>query len=339
MGSTMIHNWNEIKDDFDDGTLLVGNGGSIAVYPNFNYGSLLDVAQDTGLITEQVTKIFKYLGTNDFELVLNMVWHTLHVNEALEIHDEVTEKTYDDIRSALIEAVRKTHPPYGEIEDALKPIYEFMKPFKTVIDLSYDLIVYWAMLASRAEYGNWFKDCFINGTFRYEDWADLYEPYGANGATLVFYPHGNLVLASSLKGGDEKLVRQGEFENLLERIVSTWRSGTALPLFVSEGDSTQKRNAILRSGYLSTVYNSVLPDLDDNLVVYGWSLGEQDDHIVARVCNQDIDHIAISVYTNGKSRRELEAHCNSIEYKIGNYNKKSRVRFFDSASEGSWARP
>jgi len=186
-----------------------------------------------------------------------MLWHTLHVNEALEIHDEVTEKTYDDIRSALVEAVQKTHPPYGEIEGSLKPVYEYMKSFKTVIDLSYDLIVYWAMLAGNAEYGNWFKDCFVNGTFRYEDWATFYEPYGADGATLVFYPHGNLVLASGLKVGDVKLVRKVEFENLLDRIVSRWRSGNALPLFVSEGDSSQKRNAILRSGYLSTVYNAV----------------------------------------------------------------------------------
>ena len=87
---------------------------------------------------------------------------------------------------------------------------EFMKRFETVLSLNYDLLVYWAMLKGNDEYGNWFKDGFIDEGRFDNDYEVLREPLGAERATLVFYPHGNLILATDLIGDEVKLSRSGE---------------------------------------------------------------------------------------------------------------------------------
>lgn len=72
------------------------------------------------------------------------------------------------------------------------------------------------------------------------------------------------------------MVRDTEFDQLLERILRAWEEGKGFPLFVSEGHWRQKLRAIQRSGYLSTVYSSVMSDLGDTVAVYGWALKERE---------------------------------------------------------------
>lgn len=67
------------------GTLLLGNGASIAVSPTFGYGSLLSHARGAGTLKEDVQRLFDFFGTSDFELVLRIVWQTSNVNRSLQI--------------------------------------------------------------------------------------------------------------------------------------------------------------------------------------------------------------------------------------------------------------
>src|SRR5262245_21713453 len=77
------------------------------------------------LISEPIQSIFKYLATEDFELV-----------------------------------VRKSHVPYDRAQSHLDAAGDFLSRFQTVISLNYDIFVYWAMIKWNAEHGHWFKDCF-----------------------------------------------------------------------------------------------------------------------------------------------------------------------------------
>lgn len=257
-----LHDWEDIADDFKD-TLVLGNGASMAVHRGFGYNSLRAVAASEGFITSAVQDVFDHLGTEDFELVLNMLWHAERVNRALGVEEITTKQAYDDVREALVKSVREVHCDYEDVEVYLQPIHRFMGKFETVLSLSYDLIVYWAMLAGNAERGRYrFKDCFTNGVHLDPNWERLREPIGTPETTLVFYPHGNLLLTSSPTEGDSKVVRTDDFEQLLERILRAWEAGEGFPLFVSEGEWQQKLRAIQRSGYLSTVYTSVMSDLE-----------------------------------------------------------------------------
>ncbi len=299
-----VYSWKELEDKFTEGIVL-GNGASIAINPSFSYSSLFRNAKENGLITENVAKIFDHLGTEDFELVLRMLWHAYHINKALEVGDSETSTAYKDLRAALIRAIRDIHVDYEEVSDRLLRIATFLKRFKTVVSLNYDFLLYWAMLVGNTEWKQqWFKDCFIYGKFK-EDWDWLRKPHeDADGSSLVFYPHGNLILAADLFSGEYKIVTQ-EFEILMETVVEKWESDQYSPLFVSEGTSEHKLRAINRSPYLKNVYESALNDLGSTIVIFGWSLGDQDEHQVAVIPKGVGEHACGPATPESPSRRPI----------------------------------
>jgi len=331
---TKIYEWQEIKGYFTEGIIL-GNGASIAIDPRFSYSSIFENAKASGLITSEIEKVFNHLNSEDFELVLRMLWHTHNINLALEVKDNVTSKVYGDLRSALIKAVRDIHILYDQVIVVLPDIATFLSQFDTVISLNYDFLVYWAILLANDKWNQtWFKDCFIEGKFdsNCEKYREPRHP--AEGSTLVFYPHGNLVLANDLYGDELKLIR-GEYSNLIDTIMSCWESGKYSPLFVSEGTAEQKLHAIYRSFYLSTVYESILPVLGSNIVIYGWSISKPDKHILDALREGKINKIAFSVL---KNRPNIEQKCveieNKLKYSLNNENIE--VLFFYAEGAECW---
>lgn len=337
-----IYPWAEIADEFNDGIIL-GNGASIAVHQDFAYRTLLERATQDQLITNNLNKIFQYLNTEDFEFVLRLLFDTFQINKALEVGENVTIRAYEEVRQALIKVVRNIHIDYQAVENHLTNAGIFLKHFKTVASLNYDILVYWTMFIANSQIeGTWFKDCFTHGEFQI-DWEHFREPYKTNGSTLVFYPHGNLALATDILGRERKLSNPklsnpNENERLLDTIIAKWESGEYSPLFVSEGNSQQKRNAIRRSVYLSNVYDKVLRNLGSKIAVFGWSMGDQDEHILEAIKkSKNVDAFAISVYTS-KSNEQIEADCQRISTKLRKKfsNPNLDIKFFDSASKGCW---
>lgn len=328
-----INYWTDIAGEFKDGAIILGNGASIAVDKKFQYDSLLEEARKQNVIGENAEKIFKHLHTDDFEYVLQMLWHTNRINEALCVPEKKTEDAYKELRKALAETVRHVHIPYQDVKSRLLNIGTFLQSFRKVISLNYDLIVYWAMTATNAAVaGTWFKDCFQSGSFDYQ-WRNYEQPYGnAGDATLVFYPHGNLALAVT-SNGEEKIAASNDFD-LLESILSKWANGNYPPLFVSEGTTQQKKGAIRRSGYLNTVYNEVLSELDDNIVVFGWRMSDQDQHIIEAIAQSKPSSIAISTLTNdnGSPSKELEKKIRTSF----NNGSSMDIKFFDAESDDCW---
>lgn len=329
-----IYNWEDISNDFGD-CLIIGNGSSISIEDNFSYESLYVHAGQAGLISDDIKRIFNYLRTNDFELVLQILFHTSHVNSALDITDDRTSAAYLSVRGALIQSVRDIHITYEKSKGSLFTISNFLKNFSTILSLNYDLIIYWTMLHAKQTHGNWFKDCFLNGSFQ-DDWRRFKEPYGADGSTLVFYPHGNLALATDIVGADRKIEAKHS-SNLLDTIISEWESGIYTPLFVSEGNSDQKLKAIQRSNYLSTVYTDVITDDCDNVTIFGWSIGPQDHHILRALKKGNPQKFAISVYLPDG---DIEEKCSQLEKVLkNNFGQKVEIFFFDAESDHCWAKP
>jgi hypothetical protein len=81
-----------------------------------------------------------------------------------------------------------------------------------------------------------------------------------------------------LLGDEIKLSRSGD-KYLLEQILDIWETGDHVPLFVSEGDTEEKLQAIRRSNYLKTVYDCEVDSETESLVAYGWSFRDEDEHI------------------------------------------------------------
>ncbi|MGY6153729.1 DUF4917 family protein [Paraburkholderia graminis] len=327
-----IKQWNDIADKYSD-AIILGNGASVAVSNTFSYSSLLGHAVKERLISGDVQLIFDFFKTKDFELVLRTVWQATNINAALKIEDERTKAAYLNVRESLIRAVREVHPQHAVVAERLPAINEFLKRFKTVFSLNYDLIVYWTMMYGfRIDDHHSFKDCFLDKAFA-DEWERLREPIrGDNAVTLVFYPHGSLALCRT-KLEQERKIHGGE-EGLLDAILARWETEQVVPLFVSEGTSEQKVSSIRGSFYLSTVYREVLRAQHPSLTIYGWSLGEHDMHILERLKTSGVKHVAVSVYQN------RQADCAHAERVIADaLGANVEVEFFDSASDGCWINP
>lgn len=330
-----IRQWGEIKNAYQDGALLLGNGASMAVHPGFGYSSLREAAAANNRITKAVADVFTAFDTNDFELVLRRLWHAKLVNQALGVEPGKVEEAYRQVREALIATVRDIHISFDEAQPHLKAIYGFMQSFKTVLSLNYDLLVYWSMMASKDSLGNWFKDCFQQGGVFREDWETLRQPYGATGSTLVFYPHGNLITARKNDYSEQKLsAAGGDAVGLLNRLLEQWKHEEVVPLFVSEGTSDHKKLAIINSDYLSRVFREVIPRVSPSLVIYGWSVSDQDEHILEqlKLARPGLVRLAISVlYHNQVDVERMETKLSTLGV--------PELVFFDAQSPGCWVHP
>jgi Domain of unknown function (DUF4917) len=336
----VVNDWKTVEAELcGDGSdlLVLGNGASIALDQRFQYASLLEQARDSERITESVEKLFSHLGTQDFELVLNLLWHTNTVNEVLGVEETSTTEAYESVRNALVLAVTENHADHGDVHGRLPRIGQFMSQFGTVATVNYDLIVYWAMMLFNQEKGSWFKDGFVHSEFVHE-WHDfMTRPRGAVGVTMVFYPHGSLVLATDISGGEEKIARQGDFDNLLHRITDEWTVGERVPLFVSEGSSEQKMRAIRRSAYLSAVYEGVLPEARKTITFFGFGFGDQDGHLTSQMSKAKPDLVAASfLYRDEESDKK---RSDQLEETLSQRFPGARLLLFDARSDGVWANP
>lgn len=343
-----VHVWNSIKDEFKKSTLIIGNGASIALDPNFSYTSLMEYAKRNQQLNDDVLSLFEYFKTNDFEHVLRLVWHAAVINKVLEITDQRTQEAYENVRNSLIETVRTIHSGWSEISVNFETLYKFTKEFENIISINYDLILYWIiMYGNNQNDGHIFKDCFVDGKFR-EDWAELRNSFRERINTLVFYPHGNLCLVRNINDSEFK-ISASSLNNLLETILDRWNSEKYVPLFICEGTKEKKMAAIRRSPYLNTIYSEVLPSILEksllypdsfNLVIYGWSIGEHDHHIIEKILDQKSNlnnesiKIAIGLYT------PTQHECFRIEKIIKDTLNVSELQlklyFFKSTNLGCW---
>ncbi len=327
-----IEEWSRIRPKYVNGTVIIGNGASMAISSNFGYTSLLQDARQRGRLSSDVGKLFDFFKTQDFELVLRLVWQASKVNESLGIKDDATRAAYLNVRGCLIEAIRNVYPSFDSVRHHLPHMHDYLKTFDTVLSLNYDLLVYWAMTYGW-EIGDShvFKDCFISGKFD-DNWSRFRKRIrGESARTLVFYPHGNLALIRSLV--EQELKISAGSSGLLETILQEWQSEKYVPIFVSEGTTEQKINSIQSSYYLATVFREVLNAPRSSLTLYGWAMGEHDAHILRRMQGRGIGRVAISVHGHNQE------FCRHADQMIQRHMGPLPVEFFDSASPGCWIHP
>lgn len=326
----IIQNWLDIADRFHQQNLLLGNGASIAIDSCFQYNSLLDEARSKSYITASVDDVFTRFSVADFELVLRRLWQAKEVNSAFSLPAGPIEQGYKDVQDALINTVQNSHVSYTGVESHFPALEAFLKQFDTVLSLNYDLTLYWAMQTANRTLGRWFVDCFVDGYFD-DDWSRFKQAYGSSGRTLCFYPHGNLIFYR-YGFSNERKISTGLSDNLLDAIFREWKVNGKAPLFVSEGTKDLKLNAISSSYYLEKVYFEVIPDMAGSLVIYGWGMGEHDEHILEQIKKSQIQRIAVSVFGGD------QIYIGNVKQKLAPLNLSELV-FFDAQSAGCWINP
>lgn len=270
-----LHSWDEISDQGWTG-ILVGNGASIAVWDRFRYASLYQAALSTemsGPLTDQDQALFDAMGTQNFEAVLSALLTSKIVSGALHLDTRLIGERYESIRQALIEAVISVHIPWTSIQTrVLEQIRTALRAYDSVYSTNYDLLVYWAIMSGTPkEFPDYFwgaNNSFDSG--KTEIWVKH--------PTRVLYLHGAVHLYRDTFSITFK-AKAEESWNLLEQFAGR-QQRDVVPLFISEGTSENKLEAIRRSDYLSFAYEQFSRH-EGPLVVFGHSLGESDQHLVA----------------------------------------------------------
>jgi hypothetical protein len=351
MVNVAIKEWQDIQEDYK-GTLVLGNGSSLAIDKKFKYEELYKHSVTQNWINDEIVQIFKDFQTEDFERILKSLYDASRVVDSLKETDakEKVDNAYNIVRNSLILAVRAIHPNLCTINDHISAIATFIPRFKNIVSLNYDLILYWAcMEANKNPTGHYCKDAFCgNGLTLFDDPVHLYEPReksGERSITLVWYPHGTFFLNASLKGESESKTNRIPPNDLLDTVIEKWESKKTIPLFVSEGESKLKKQAIRRSDYLSIVYNEMLPNLvkhpkehDESLLIYGWSMSDQDDHIIKQLVKNKFKRVAIAIHEL-KNKNEDEQKMIKEDHKkmlLFQNTDIEHIDLFDSKDGGVW---
>jgi hypothetical protein len=235
------------------------------------------------------------------------------------------------VRHALRSSIVQVHPKHATIHDELLRVARYAKQFDTVINLNYDVLFYWAMLLYNKPERVAFKDAFVNGSFRPKWRTELQTVGKSDSATFVFYPHGSVLFVRDQHGSERKISAGNK--NLISTIVNSWKD-KEIPLIVSGGLSPQKKNAIYSSSYLSHVYEEVLPMLGTSIVIYGWSIADNDQHILEALASgsEKPSTIAVSVLRDKTDVSAIEL----IESKIRKVLADTEVVFYFADSRGCW---
>ncbi len=281
-----LHTWAEISDRHAWSALLLGNGLSINLWPQFAYGSLFDHARKDGL-AEIDRALFD--GTRNFERALSDLMTAMRVNGALGLDVQPILDRYRSIQVTLGKAIRAVHVNQSRIARAtLLTIRREMLRYEWIFTTSYDLVLYWAMGCD-----GWtpFFDAFMHGNRcefdprRAEVFADQIP---------VYFLHGALHLVVGGTGITWKL-RSTELRSLLRQFGHPINGDPqARPLLVTEGSAAEKLRAIEDNAYLSHAL-ARLRAVELPVVAFGSSLSAQDDHLVEALNEQPSRPIAISM--------------------------------------------
>lgn len=343
---TTILSYADVLNETHESTrhLLIGNGFSIACRPTvFRYDALFDRADFSQLA--RAREAFNVLGTRNFETVIRAlrsysILSTLYAPQDTVSRGQASEDA-DALRETLVSAVAFSHPdrPHHLAVEEYQNCRNFLRGFKSINTLNYDLLLYWALMQDNL--GD--QPIYCDDGFRkpaeapdadYVSW----DPDNSKNQN-VRYLHGALHLYDT--GVEMKKFTWVNSQVPLIEQVRTALKQEFYPVFVSEGTSAEKVERIRHNDYLSKMYRG-FTEIRGDLIVFGHSLDKSDDHIF-------MDRIG----RHGKTKRlyisllgapdtlENQAKISRAEEISShrNHGPSLEVKFFDAATAYVWKAP
>ena len=321
--------------------LLLGNGFSISCRPNvFTYGKLFDRADFTNL--GRARNAFDVLGTKNFEAVIRALRSFALLASVYSPGDpDAMTRAAEDadaLREVLVGAVANSHPdrPHDIESDEYLNCREFLRSYKSINTLNYDLLLYWALMQN--ELGD--DDIPCDDGFRkpaddpeadYVSW----DPDNLKGQT-VRYLHGALHLFDT--GAEmKKFTWINTQVPLIEQIRAALKQ-EFYPVFVSEGTSDEKVERIRHYDYLCKMYRS-FTEIKGALVVFGHSFDASDDHIFTDRIGRHgkTSHLYVSLHgdPHSASNNAIVHRASALpNLRTGKWGLD--VKYFDADSASVW---
>jgi len=319
--------------------LLLGNGFSIACNKVFSYGSLFIKAVDKGL-SRNAIDVFEKIGTNNFEGVMHLLEKSDWVGKIYNLIPADSEKILEDvdlIKKTLIEAIAESHleMPSDVSDESYKKAVRFFSSYFNIFTTNYDLLPYWIDMKDTIpdKYQDGFRTDIDNPL---ADYVIFSEHTGSKKG--LFFLHGALHLYQ-ISGEVRKHCWERSGIRLIERIKDGLKK-KEYPLFVAEGNCEKKLEQINQSSYLSYCYGK-LKRVQNSIVVYGSSLGDNDKHIIDAIAeNREVDQIFIGIYgeDNIKEKIQIEKMADYLVNRRLTVDSKKpiKIEYYDSSTVEVW---
>lgn len=316
--------WEDIEGLAEWDALVLGNGASINVWSDFQYGSLFQTAKQRKLFHRNDEKLFENFGVENFEEVLHALSESIRVGEALGLDRSVELRRHTSIQKALAKAVQVVHVEGGEVPlTTFETIREELRKYRHVFTTSYDLLIYWSAAKGEERFRGFYdffwaksKNAFDESTIRIgRQWTD----------TRLYFLHGALHIVAL---GDGTTCKRSTtmFGTLLDQFGQPFGGDhTARPLIITEARATDKRRSIDGNDYLSYCWR-MLRERCCPTVVFGHSLSEQDAHLLDGLNEHRDRSVAVGIRNKGQRANLKEQH------RIASLIEARPIYFFDSES-------
>ncbi|PCI22596.1 MAG: DUF4917 domain-containing protein [Piscirickettsiaceae bacterium] len=319
---------------------LLGNGFSISCRPDiFVYGKLFERA-DFSDLSSSAKLAFEALGTQDFEKVIKVlrdasVVLTAYKGSLNSLIQQLKEDA-DGLREVLVQAIASSHPEWpGEISDVEYMFCQnFLKNFKNVYTLNYDLLLYWAVMhddedENKIKSDDGFRTPEDNFDSEYVVWEA-----GTSRSQNIWYLHGALHVFDA---GTE--IQKYTWVNTGQRLIEQIRDALErdyFPLFVAEGTSEEKLERIMHSEYLAKGKRS-FSSIGGALFIHGHSLATNDEHFLKTIEKGKIKHLYVGLFGDENSPNNKAIKARALLIASNRAKKKLlNVSFYDSASAKVW---
>lgn len=318
--------------------LLLGNGFSRACRDDiFAYGSLLEKA-DFQKLSHNARRAFDALKTSDFEEVMRALKEaSALIRLYSKDHYQITKTMLDDaagLKEILLKTIVEHHPerPSDISSDSYKSCRQFLKCFKDIYTVNYDLLLYWACMNDEDGEPLAFDDGFrrpAEGGSEYVTW-EIENTSHQN----IHYLHGALHIFDA-----ETEIKKFTWVNtgvpLIEQIRDAL-SKDMFPLIVTEGTSAQKKRKLLHSSFLSRGERS-FANISGSLFVYGFAMSDNDEHILRLLEKGKIAELYVGIYGNSKSQENKIIMSKALSLKaIRHVKRPLEVLFYNAASARVW---
>ena len=227
---------------------------------------------------------------------------------------------YKRIQNALVDTIRYIHVPWTQVPGKLlEHLNESLREYTYIYSTNYDLLIDRAIRRN----ADGIKDYFwrTDGLFR------LGNTRVVDASNVVLYLHGGLHLYGVSGGGSWKQLRE-EYSNLLEQF--DYPIDAAYPLVITEGSHEDKVRSISGSEYSSFAHQKFAQH-QGSLVVFGHSLGENDEHLV-QVINQWNDPI-IAISMRPSTEDDIKAKKRRYKARL----QQSTTFFSSTRKHTPWA--
>ena len=318
--------------------LLLGNGFSVSYdYKIFSYNALSTFIENTN--DKLLKELFKGLKTKNFEMIMQELNNFIIIANLFKSDKNLIKnikQTKEKLKTNLIEAVKTLHPEhvFKIPEEKSKLCSSFLEKFLSndgyIFSTNYDLLLYWILMRNDIQNKtDGFGRALLNEPDEYvPDWEEEFSNellWGIHKENqTIFYLHGALPLFDT---GVNVIKEVYDGEYLLSNI-KTRMDKDEYPIFVTAGNSNEKLQQIKHNQYLTYCYDR-LCQIDGSLVTFGFSFGENDEHIISainkahkRPYESRLYSIYIGVY-NENDLKYIESIENKFHCKVNKWNAKT----------------